>query len=306
MFAEMEEATGGRLQFEIHYGGELYNEFDGLMACQDNAIQSTAAAHDAVASLDERWDFLSLPFLFDDGDHMGRFMQTPAWNSVLDSLEQKGLMSFRGNLWRGEGASGDTIGYFFYTGFPPDKLENWAGKKVRVRMTPTQVKMAELLGFQAQEVNMAELPMAMQTGMVEGVLGVCGVGIMNFLRYQDYYDYVLSNRVVIGTHFRGWNTTWYNQLPDDIKDIIDPIAADMVDNFSFDTRDSDDGWAIITSNLDVVTLTSEELAKWRDLLEPLYADYRAKTGFAELFEAAEATRGGEPVKPLKEPIKEWY
>ena len=69
--------------------------------------------------------------------------------------------------WPGQG---------FYTKFPVTKVEDFAGKKLRIYSTATQ-KMGEMLGFDATILPFAEIPQAFSTGLIEALFTSPQTGI---------------------------------------------------------------------------------------------------------------------------------
>ncbi len=134
------------------------------------------------------------------------------------------------------------------------------GIKVRVPPMKSFQLLANAQGYQATPIPFSEAFTAIQTGIVDGVIGSGAEGY-----YANFRD-VIKYYIPANTHFEQWylymNMETFNKLPDDLKKVVLDAAAEfearrMVqaekDQAANEKRLEDYG-------VKVVTLSNEELA----------------------------------------------
>lgn len=115
---------------------------------------------------DPMYTLSGLPFIAPDYESAWKLKE--AQKPYFDALfKDAGLRILYYTPWPGQG---------FYTKFPVNSTEDFAGKKLRIYSTATQ-QMGELLGFDATILPFAEIPQAFSTGLIEALFTSPQTGI---------------------------------------------------------------------------------------------------------------------------------
>jgi len=279
------KVSGGVIEFDIHYAGELYSVFDAVHACSTGAIQLTEAATYATEGFEPRYSIFNVPLLFDDLEHCYRFLDTPEWRGPLaEKLAKNGLKPM---------PSFEAFPLRFAGTFKVNSLADLKGKEFRVMVSPAMVKAAELAGAKPIQIAGAELAVAMQTGMMDCLLMGSDPGIMSFYGYHRYMPYAIKTPgYCYMTAQTMVNLSWWNSLPADIRAKVEAELSGWSERSRKTVSQASGIKAeeFIDKNFKQGYNMSPELLKeWRDALAPLRKEMAAELG-QDLFDAVERTK----------------
>ena len=111
------------------------------------------------------------------------------------------------------------------TGDPISALEDFKGRKFRVT-DPKQAAMIERFGASTVSLTTAEVPVAMERGVMEGVFTAAfnAVGA----KWYEFIDWGwMANVHIGGPNYEFVNLQAYNALPDDVRKTLDEVAAEF-------------------------------------------------------------------------------
>lgn len=144
---------------------------------------------------------------------------------------------------------------------PVQKLEDIAG--LRLRTTGTGVPVLKALGGTPVGMPQSEVAQALQTGVIDGYITSREV-LLDF-KYAETVKYVTDYPLVTVSFAAVMNKDVWNSLPPDVQKVIDDLGREMalwtgnyLDNHVKESLD----WAIKEQNLQTITLSSEEKARW--------------------------------------------
>jgi len=279
-------ATGGLLTFDVHYQYELYKGPEAIEAIAAGALQVNTGHAYAAYGWDPRWDIYNLPMVFDSYEHMERFNDSPAMAEFCTEMEKRGTRVVPGSLHAA------MAGMPIYTNFPVKSIDDLAGHDMRVLPGPTYAKMAKLLGTNGVSISSSELPVALQTGMVDMMHGGGQRGYVDSLGIADNMKYFLQPDLTLSTYWLWVSTKWFRSLPEEWQEAMDkacqewmPIAHDF---YRYGTSTSKQ---YLRDRLTEVVLSDEQVAKLRQKLAPIYQDYAGLSpGCQAILDAVEAAR----------------
>jgi tripartite ATP-independent transporter DctP family solute receptor len=154
------ELSQGRLRIEIHPSGQLGEERTLIEMLQIGSIAMTKVSASPLESFVPEMGIFSIPFVFQDQEHLWR---------VLDGDIGEGLLtSGEGSYLRGLGYYDAGPRSFYTTDTPIRTPEDLAGLKIRVQQSNTSVRMVRVLGGSATPIDWGELYSALQQGVVDG------------------------------------------------------------------------------------------------------------------------------------------
>ena len=162
--AKVEELSKGKIIIDVQYSGVLGSEndvLDAMLAGAGSADISRISAFSLTSYGAEKSVLLSLPYTFESRDHFWKFAMSDLANEFLNESYEKKL-GVKGLFYGEEGFR------HFFTKEPVEKVEDFAGMKIRVSNDPVMVGMVNGLGANATEIAFGELYSALQTGVCDG------------------------------------------------------------------------------------------------------------------------------------------
>jgi TRAP-type C4-dicarboxylate transport system substrate-binding protein len=231
-----------------------------------------------IESIDPAEAIWTIPFLFrtapGDTRHIRKAFLDPRIEGVLKERQmKKGLYRL--------GTPCTVDGFFFGCNVRPiRKLEDFKGLKIRHPGGMLGELFLRGLGASAVVIPGTEVPVALQTGVVDGLTTVP-------LHYHDARWHTKYASIpywcTYSLPFLA-NLKWWNSLPADIKDIIENKVMPEVMEFSFDEveRRTVETLKIMQKppfNVKIFTIPKEELRRMRDATQPACIEkFKKKVG----------------------------
>jgi len=131
-----------------------------LTGCSGGVVSGTRLKTISMEGFSSKMKLFSIPYLFQDSDHVWRVLNSEVGTSLLDSLRDVRL--------QGLGYYDAGSRSFYMTDAPIRTPADLRGKKVRVLPSRTSIEMVEALGGAATPISWGELYTALQQGIVDG------------------------------------------------------------------------------------------------------------------------------------------
>jgi tripartite ATP-independent transporter DctP family solute receptor len=160
MAERVEELSGGSLVMQIYPGSQLGGERELLELAQIGTIGMTKVSGAALENIVPPVQVFSLPYLFQDDEHMRRVTDGAIGRELLDAGEQyrlKGLAYYDAG-WRS----------FYTIGRPILTPADLAGLKIRVQPSIMAMSLIRHFGGSPTPLAYSELYTAFQGGIVDG------------------------------------------------------------------------------------------------------------------------------------------
>ncbi|HBT20384.1 MAG TPA: C4-dicarboxylate ABC transporter substrate-binding protein [Peptococcaceae bacterium] len=155
---------------------------------------------------------------------------------------------------------------------PVRNLEDLKGMQLRIAGALTPV--LKSLGASPVGMAMAEVPEALQTGIIKGY--VSSREVLMDLKLAEQIKYVTDYPLTINTFVAVMNKDVWESLPEDIKKVIDDLSREMavwtgeyMDNHVREALE----WAVEEEGLEVIKLSPQEKEKWDRILKPIQDNY---------------------------------
>ncbi|MDV4145171.1 MULTISPECIES: TRAP transporter substrate-binding protein [Shimia] len=219
-----------------------------------------------------------MPFFFKDGDE-------------LDMALDKGGMLARINA--GTTPHGVRVLDLVYLGQPSGIFTTKSAvrsfddfSKLRMRaLDELQIQTFEAWGAKGTIVSWSEVPNALQTGVAEGYINPPFVplvyGHTSFINYFTDVKTSASVRIAIASE------DWYQGLSDEERAIVDEAAQKAHDaNRAFVKQREQVFTDLEEAGIEVIRLTDEERAKFREASQPLYEAVEMPEGAFEAWKSA--------------------
>lgn len=261
---EVEKRTNGKVQVELYPGGTLLdakNMYDG--------VKNGVADIGLSATTYEPGRF---PLLGISDMPSGYPNAKVASQVVYDLIQQYPPEAFKDYKIITAFA---TEPAFVQSKKPIKSLEDLKGKQLRISGALTPILQA--MGGAPVGMSQAEVPEALQTGVIEGV--ITSREVLKDFKLAEMIKYVTDYPMTINTFIAVMTKDKWESLPEDVRKVIDELSPEMakwtgeyLDNHVKESIE----WSQKEHGLQIVSLSEEERAKWDQIIKPLQDKYVAE------------------------------
>ncbi|WHP47689.1 TRAP transporter substrate-binding protein [Mannheimia bovis] len=281
MFQKLvDERLAGKVKVEVYPNSSLYADGKEMEALLLNNVQMLAPSLAKFDKYTPKIQIFDLPFLFDDIKAVERFEQSEAGQSLLKSMEDKGItgLSYWNNDLKQLSAN-------------KELREPKDARGLKFRVQASEVLDAQFKALKAVPRKMAfgEMYQGLQTGVVNGAenpySNIYSQKIHEVQKFITESNHGLLSYMVIV------NTEFWNKIPEDVRSeltkILDEVSVE-VNKQSHELNQSDKKKIVDSGASQIVTLTDEQREKWREAMRPVWKQFEDAIG-ADLIKAAEAS-----------------
>lgn len=267
-FAQLvEERTHGKILIRIFPNGELGDENRVLEQVQFGGIDMARISMGTLSDFYPGIEVLTLPYLYNDADHMWRVLDGDIGDSFLASSRQADVI---GLSWYDAGARS------FYTREQITCLEDLKGLKIRVQESDLMHRMVECLGAVPVEIQYGEVYSALQTGKIDGAEN-------NWPSYESTGHFEAAPYFLLDEHSRlpemqiistvAWDKI--AEIDEDYVTIIMECAKEsaIYERQLWKEREEESEQRVRALGGVVMELSDAELLKFRQAVQPLYENY---------------------------------
>ncbi|AWT57658.1 TRAP transporter substrate-binding protein [Mycolicibacterium smegmatis] len=219
-FADLvRERSGGRIDIQVYAGGRLGEESDIIEQVQLGVIEMTRVSSAPMAEFAGPMGLFGLPFIFDDADHMWRFLDAEdGGRKLLGELDRAG---FKGLCYFDPGARS-----FYTTDRVITTPEDVRGLKFRVQQAAVIMDFISALGGSPTPMNYGEVYSSLQSGLLDGAEN-------NAPSYFTASHYEVAPNFTLDEHMRVAeilivNRSVWEDLPTEDQNLLQQAAFDAV------------------------------------------------------------------------------
>ncbi|MCP5420003.1 MAG: TRAP transporter substrate-binding protein [Gammaproteobacteria bacterium] len=274
----VDERLAGKVKVEVFPNAQLFGDKDELLALLKNDVQLIAPALSKFEKYTKVLQIYDLPFLFDNMAAVDCFQQTPEGQAMLKSMESKGILGLA--YWHNDMKQ--------LSGPKPLKTPaDAAGLKFRIMSSDVLQSQFEAVKANPQKLAFSEVYMALQTGTVDGQ-----ENSWSNIFSQKFYEvqpYIMESNHGLLDYMVVTNAKFWNGLPPDIRDELQKAMAEATAeaNKIAAEKSAHDKQAIIDSGkTQVLELTPEEKAAWREVMKPVWDKFSGEIGADNIAAAA--------------------
>ncbi|QXD14099.1 TRAP transporter substrate-binding protein [Rhodocaloribacter litoris] len=156
----LEALSGGTMRVEIYPNGQLGSERETIELLQLGTLDLAKVSAAVVENFVPEMGVFSLPYLFDDADHLWRVLNGPIGKEIL----------LAGEPYRIRGLCYYDAGFrsFYVRDRAVQAPEDLQGLKIRVMRSNLSIRTINLLGGNATPLAYGEIYTALQQGVVDG------------------------------------------------------------------------------------------------------------------------------------------
>ncbi len=168
---------------------------------------------------------------------------------------------------------------------------DYQGKRIRIAGSAAHARRYEALGANAVKVSWPDVPQALQTGMVDGVM-TAFESVRSAKLWDSGLKYVYVDNHAFHQYVPMINGDLWNKLPKELQGLMQSTWDDTVDNQREFTakRDNDARLEAIKNGIAVTDASAADLGKIRDTLMPIQPkvakELRIDPSFSERAQAA--------------------
>jgi C4-dicarboxylate-binding protein DctP len=280
------QVTNGQVKFEYYPAAQLYTFADAVPALQAGGLEMGINGM-PISFFVPEWDVIcNVIFLIDDNAHLQRLCDTSAYKDLCARMIAKGIRP----LTRVYPMDDQPL---FNSKHPIATLDDFKGLKFSVGPGPTFLEAMTLLsGSKPINVPVAEVPSALETGMMDG--SPFPWPVMTFMDLPRIMPYVTL--VPFGLAFPVGlvvSEKWWDTLPADLQQTLQKAFEDAMAKYGamvVQVGDEQQKKFTETPGTTVTELTPAEKASWVDALKPLYDKMKQDPNLRAIMDAADATR----------------
>lgn len=272
-----EERLPGQVQVEVYPNSSLYGDGQEMDALLVGDVHILAPSLAKFEHFQKKIQLFDLPFLFDNMEALDRFQQSEAGQSLLTSMEDKGITGL--GYWH-NGLKQLSANKALRV--PRDAR----GLKFRVQNSAVLDEQFKALRANPRKMAFAEMYQGLQTGVVNGAENPY-TNIYSQKIHEVQSHITESNHGVLD-YMLITNTDFWNGLPENVRNELTDIIAEVtveVNNQAAALNERDKQSIIDAGTTEIIYLTPEQREAWRDAVRPVWEKFQDQVG-ADLIEAA--------------------
>lgn len=262
----VEGKTAGSIDVQVYPASQLGDGGQVIEGLQLGTIQLGVVHDGPISGVYKPFAVFAMPYLFDD--------QAMAWSVVDGEFGAELFEDMRAKTGiRVLGLADNGVRNFTNSKVPVAEPEDMKGLKMRVMTAPVWTRLVESLGASATPVPWPELPGALQQGVVDGQEN--GVtNIVNASLYQ-HQKYVSLDGHVFSWHAYMINDDFYQGLTEAEKAAVGQCVeiSKIIHRGMTAAQDANAATILSEKGLEVVPVSPEQKAKFRELAQPAVREY---------------------------------
>jgi tripartite ATP-independent transporter DctP family solute receptor len=276
-FAESVAAkSGGKMKVNLFYNGTLGSDQAVVSAIKGGTIEMSVMNSGILASEAKELAIFDFPFLFANEKESDAIVDGPVGKKMHALLEAKGIVGL--SFWE--------LGYRQMTNSkrPLNKVEDIEGLKLRVIPNPINVAWVKALGANPTPLPFPEVYAAMEQKAIDGQENPISVIAAN-----KFWE-VQKNIALTNHQYNPQSVIFSKKVWDTLTPAEKKIIDDSADEAAKGQREA--SRAAVAANLDllkkngmtVTTFPPAEVAKLREKMKPVIAQFSASVGDATVNE----------------------
>ena len=262
----VEENSNGQIKVELYPSGQLGTAEETLQGVISGTVELSVIDASLLGNIYEPVQALSTPGLFSSTDQANEVIQGEWGQSFMNDIGENVNVKLLGMHCKGMRCFTNNVRELRT---PSDA----AGITFRVMENTVSIRMVEAMDAIATPMSGSEMYSALETGVVDGQENPV-INIVQDLTYE------VQKYLTLDEHMAGFmayimNVDFYNNLPDDLKAVVDEGAAqatqaalDVVVN-----RSEECVQELKDYGMQVYEPTAEEKAEWQQVLFDGTVDY---------------------------------
>lgn len=273
-----EKALPGKVEVQVFPNSQLFGDGKELEALLLGDVQIIAPSLAKFGKYTPKLQIFDLPFLFDDIQAVDRFQASPEGQSLLNSMNKKGItgLGYLHNGMKQFSANTKLL-------MPTDAK----GLKFRIQASDVLEAQFKAVNANPQKISFSEVYQSLQTGVVDGTENPWSNTYSK--KFHEVQKYIVDSDHGVLDYMVITNTKWWDGLPADIRKGLktamdESIAYGNKAAFqeALDFRDK----VIADKKAEVLPMSKEQKAAWRTAMKPVWKKFEGDIG-KNLIDAAQ-------------------
>lgn len=213
VFDEVATRSNGQFMIEPHYQSELGYASKEVLHVLGSGLLEMAAVHEGGITYEYPWvGVINLAYV------LPKVEQQPALLEAVRPIYRE-LLEDNNCVLFGNGGAQDIYLTLFWGDKKPMTLADFKGLKVRT-YSRESTSLMEMMGASPLFIELSEVYLAMQKGLVDGMY--CGTGVENFedRHYDEVTKYIMHLHPYLSTTWIGINHDALVALPHDMQNLL--------------------------------------------------------------------------------------
>jgi len=208
-FCEQVEAkSGGRIQTEAFYIGELGNQREMVEFVHDGSLEVVTSLASGTARYVPQLALFEYPYIYQDEAHLVR---------VLDTLESEVSRLLAPHNFIAVGGQGMGFRHMLNKTRPIVQPDDLKGLKMR-GPNPIYVGMFKALGSSATTTDWSEVYSALQTGVIDGL--EASPDMLLSMKFHEQAEYLSKTSHIAACVYYMIRKDWLESLPADLQAVV--------------------------------------------------------------------------------------
>ena len=272
-----EKKLPGKVEVQVFPNSQLFGDGKEMEALILGDVQIIAPSLSKFGKYTKKIQIFDLPFLFDDIHSVDRFQNSAAGQTLLSSMEKKGIKGF-GYLHNGMKQLSANVPL----GVPADAK----GLKFRIQASDVLEAQFKAVGGNPQKISFSEVYQSLQTGVVDGAENPWSN--IYSKKFHEVQKYITESNHGVVDYMVVSNAKWWDGLPADVKKGLDEAMKESIafgNKVAFD-EDSEFRAKIIADNkAKVLPMNKDQQNQWRTAMKPVWKQFESDIG-KDLIDAA--------------------
>lgn len=273
-----EKKLPGQVEVQVFSNSQLFGDGKEMEALVLGDVQIIAPSLAKFSKYTPKLQIFDLPFLFTDLAAVDRFQASKEGQSLLTSMEKKGIIGL-GYLHNGM----KQLSANAPLGSPTDAK----GMKFRIQSSDVLEAQFKAVGGNPQKLAFAEVYQALQTGVVDGTENPWSN--IYSKKFHEVQKYIMDSNHGVLDYMVIANAGWWNKLSPEVRKGLNEAMQESIkfgNKVAFDEDVAFRSKVIAENKAKVLPMSKEHLAAWRTAMQPVWKKFEGEIG-ADLIQAAQ-------------------
>lgn len=267
-FAKLvDEKTEGKVKVEVYPSSQLYGDNDELDALVSGNVHMIAPSVTKMVKIDPRWQYVDMPYLFENEEHVRKFFTSDVAKTILES-NQLAANDIKGLVFWENGFK-----HFSNNKHPLEKVEDFKGLKFRAQAGKVLEAQFKALNAGSATIAFGETYAALQQGTVDGQENTFNnFDTQKYQEVQKYFSVSEHGRLDYAIFV---NKSFWEKIPADLLTAVEE-SLDEATKLAWDLAADENAKSfenIKNSGIEVLELTTEQKEAIKAKLEPVYEEF---------------------------------
>jgi C4-dicarboxylate-binding protein DctP len=267
-FAKLvDEKTEGKVKVEVYPSSQLYGDNDELDALVSGNVHMIAPSVTKMVKIDPRWQYVDMPYLFEDEEHARKFFESDVAKTILES-DQLAANDIKGLVFWENGFK-----HFSNNKHPLVNVEDFKGLKFRAQAGKVLEAQFKALHAGSATISFGETYAALQQGTVDGQENTFNnFDTQKYQEVQKYFSVSEHGRLDYAIFV---NKPFWEKIPADLlKAVEDSLAEATTLAWELASEENAKSFENIkNSGIEVIELTTAQKDAIKAELEPVYEEF---------------------------------